>query len=259
MLAEKRRGGILDILNSRGAVQVRTLARHFGVSEMTIRRDLESLHGTGLRRCHGGAVLKPVVSETSYAEKSVAHTAEKRLLAEYCATLTSPGDTVFLDAGTTCHAIAEAVKELPDLTVVTNDLSTALLLCESRVRLVVIGGEAQNATRSTIGALACGMLETLRVNLAFFGAASINASYDVATPTPEKASVKRMALRNTERAYLVVDSSKFFHQALCRICSLADFTAVVTTRSFTAAEKNVFQERGIDMRCIEDSSLIKKL
>ena len=117
MLGAERVTKIIDILNERGSVKIDELADKFRVSSMTIRRDLEKCRRMGLiHRCYGGAISKDeVIGESEYNEKISSHKKDKKKIAAYCARLVHTGDSVYLDAGTTSLAIAEALCDTPNI------------------------------------------------------------------------------------------------------------------------------------------------
>lgn len=243
MLAAERQARIVEIVRKQGSVQVDDLAQNLQVSTMTIRRDLEKLQEDNLlERCHGGAVAK---QEVTYADKIASHNPEKRKLAEACRAFVSPGDNLFLDAGTTTYEVAKVIRDIPDLMVVTNDLEIAALLKTSPVELFLCGGKMQKSTGSMLGYYATQMLENFRFDIGFFGAASINEKLEVSTPTVDKAFLKRMVLERCQRSYLVVDASKFERQAMTRVSHLKEYTAVVTDRLLTQEEAEEARQTGV--------------
>lgn len=249
MLSEERRNKLLELLNENGSATIEDLARQFNVSEMTIRRDLEKCKHLGrLQRCHGGVILREEnVGEVDYSEKRAANLEAKQRIAAYCAGLVSEGMQIFLDAGTTAWYIAQALLPVPGITYVTNDLETALLLSRNKKDVIMVGGRIQTSTGSSVGPSALQMAQDLFVDIAFIGAASINETFDVLTPTIEKAFIKRAVQRNAKECFLVADASKFHRSALVRINSLADYTAVVTDAQFTEDEKRLAQLKKIEI------------
>ncbi|WP_373265227.1 DeoR/GlpR family DNA-binding transcription regulator [Hungatella hathewayi] len=235
MLMAERQLKILEILQDCGSVQVEELAKELEVSSMTIRRDLEKLQNDGLiERCHGGAVSK---TEVNYAVKSVSNHMQKVRIAEKGAEFVKEGTTVFLDAGTTTYEIANCIMELPNLTIVTNDLEIALLLKNSRAELYFCGGFIQKSTGSALGYYATQMMENFRFDTGFFGAAAIDEELQVLTPTIDKAFLKRQLVKQCQRSFLAVDDSKFHKQGMNRINSLADYTGVITDHVLSNLEK----------------------
>lgn len=162
-----------------------------------------------------------------------------------------PGDSVYLDAGTTTFEIAKLLGKIPGITVITNDLETALLLSGSEAEVLVVGGIVQKSTGSLLGQTATQAVQGLRASVAFIGAACINNDLDVMTPTMEKAFLKRAAAQCATESYLVVDASKFHRQALYKINHLSDYTGVVTTRDFGAQEQRRMAEEGVQLIHIE--------
>jgi Transcriptional regulators of sugar metabolism len=169
--AEDRQNRIVELVSEKGNIQVELLAEMLDVSQMTIRRDLDKLKKEGIiERRHGVAVVK---HETTYTEKMVTMMDEKKKLAEACASMVKPGDTVFLDSGTTIYEIAKRIIGIPDLTVITDDIETGFLLHKSGVELMICGGTVQKETGSIFGTFSNQMMSYIHVGIAFMGAMSI--------------------------------------------------------------------------------------
>ena len=245
MLAEERISKIIGIIKSKGTVRVDELARELDVSLMTVRRDLERLKNEGvLERCHGGAILK---KEVSYKEKQTLQIDKKIKIAQRCAKLVRKGDTVFLDAGTTTYEIAKQICDIPSIAIITNDIEIARFLLETNVHLILCGGTVQKSTGSMVGDFAIQMMEDVRTEIAFIGAASIDDEFNVLTPTSNKAVFKRTACKYANRSYLVVDSTKFGKQALLKVNHLSDYTGVITDRVFSDKENEKIKKNNINI------------
>lgn len=249
MLPEERRKLLLEQLNENGSVTIPELARHFGVSEMTIRRDLDKCRRLGwLERCRGGAILRgDNVGEEDYNKKLSSNLEAKRRIAAYCAGLVREGMQVYLDAGTTTYYLAQELLSIPRITFLTNDLKIALFLSQHRREVIMLGGHIQNTTGSAVGALTLEMASRFCVDVAFLGTACINENFDVLTPTIDKAFMKRTILQNAKECFMTADSTKFHRGALVRINSLADYTAVITDKLFTEEEKKLAQAKKIEI------------
>lgn len=253
MLAEQRHTMILKMVNSSGAISISELADTLNVSAMTVRRDLAKLDDMGLlERTHGGAVpLHVLHGEEAYdAKVTLNHEAKKRIAAA-AIKLIKEGDTVYLDAGTTTHEMARLMKGMKNMTVVTNDLRIACHLLDSEVKLIISGGDVDSVTGSTLGFLSEETLKQLRVDVSFLGASSIDDDFNLLTPSKEKASFKRATLNLANKAYLVVDESKFHSQALYKIMNASYFTAVITNKQFSENEKKVIGSKGIEVVIVE--------
>lgn len=249
MLAIDRKNKIIEILQKEKIVKVERLSEIFGVSDMTVRRDLEKCEKEGLvHRCHGGAVLKSDIShEIMYADKKVYNLESKDMIAQYCAGLVKPGNTLYLDAGTTLLRLAMRLVNVPDLTVVTNDLAIASLLSESQVNIIMLGGVVTNSLRCVHGPTAERMLRDLRIEITFAGGQSVNEDFDLFATTEPKVYFRRILLEQSNRAYLLVDRTKFYRHSLHRVHNLSEYTAVITDKRIIDTEQRYLEERGINL------------
>ncbi|MBY4797117.1 DeoR/GlpR family DNA-binding transcription regulator [Collinsella sp. AGMB00827] len=234
--AEERRERIVQLISEGGRIQVQRLAELLEVSPMTIRRDLERLESEGsISRVHGAASRG---RERGYELKRADNVGEKRAIAEVAADFVHSGDTVFLDAGTTTFEIARRILDVPDLTVVTVDIKIAFLFTQcSDAEVMCCGGFVQRETGCVVGTFANQMVGYVQFDCAFLGVASISRDFNVLTPTMDKVTMKRTVIAGSERSYLVADASKFNRKALLKVNSLAAYTEVITTRTFSPDEE----------------------
>lgn len=242
MLVAERQLKILNLIQKRGSVQVDELARELKVSTMTIRRDLEKLNAEGIiERCYGGAVYK---QEVSYRDKQVSNKQVKEQLAKICASFVKEGDAVFLDAGTTTFEIAKLIADIPKLIVLSSDLEIIKLLINSDVQLMICGGNVQKSTESIYGYYAIQMIEQLRFDIGFFGAAAIDSHLKVMTPTTDKAFLKRVLVEHCQQSFLVADQSKFNKTALSSVNDATDYHYIVTDYQFGERDLTILKKAG---------------
>ena len=145
MLNEERRRAILDLLTHQGRVLVTELARQFETSQVTIRKDLEILHAHGLvHRTHGGALPSRdgALEDPTLREKEKLHHQEKLRIAESAAQKVKEGQVVILDSGTTTTAIARALRNFQNLTIITNAVNIAAELAGTAVEVILTGRNA---------------------------------------------------------------------------------------------------------------------
>ncbi len=235
----ERQQFIIERLTKDSYAEVDQLASEMAVSTMTVRRDLDLLCDSGLvARYHGGARLnKSLIGEISYAKKNTRQIKEKKLIASRAVEQIGNGDVVFLDSGTTTGEIAKLLcLKNRDLTVVTNDLNAALILTESSVHLIILGGVVHKSTQSVISHSEEQDLKRYRFSKAFIGTPAIDREFNIYTPTMDKYYVKRAVMQNSLESYLVADSSKFYGQSLCVVGSLPEFTGVITDKKFSEEE-----------------------
>ncbi len=249
----ERRKKILDWLRQHGQVQVRAMAQQFGVSEMTIRRDLERLAKEGhLVRTYGGAALAGgLIPELPYAAKAAEHTEEKRRIARFAASLVQEGDVVLLDAGSTTAEIARCLKGRSGITVVTCDLKIAMELCDEQgIRVLVTGGTAMPQVYNLLGPIAEQTLRALTVNLAFVGTSAADVEYGLTTPTLEKVPLKQAIIRAGQRSVLVADASKFSRRSTFQICELSALSMIISDRSLPQHVADAIRKGGVPLELV---------
>ncbi len=192
-LPGERQEAILDRLKRRGRVLAAELAREFKTSEDTIRRDLRDMAAAGLvRRVYGGALPLSPASGTLISRQAEAPE-RKAALGRAAASLVAPGQTLFIDAGSTNCAIARSLPSGLGVTVVTNAPSVAEALIGKRgVELVLIGGRVDPRSGAALGARAFRDAREIRVDLAFLGACAVDAAAGVAAFGAEEAEFKRL-------------------------------------------------------------------
>ncbi|MGA2981381.1 MAG: DeoR/GlpR family DNA-binding transcription regulator, partial [Terriglobales bacterium] len=156
LLNEERRREILGVLHRDGRVLVKDLARHFCISQITIRKDLEFLDGQGvIQRTHGGALPLPAgaLLDPTLREKEKLHRKQKTQIARAAARLVEKGQSVLLDSGTTTTAIARALKNMVQLTVITNAINIAAELAGTHIEVILTGGMLRKNSFSLVGPL----------------------------------------------------------------------------------------------------------
>ncbi|WP_433288290.1 DeoR/GlpR family DNA-binding transcription regulator [Pseudonocardia sp. CA-142604] len=232
MLARQRQELILDAVRTTGGARVSELVERLGVSDMTVRRDIEVLATRGLvTRVHGGATAAgSSVDEPGFAAKSGLHTAAKQAIAAAAAALIEPGASVALSAGTTTHAVASALLTVPRLTVVTNSLRVAEVLHESPrddLTVVLTGGE-RTPSDALVGPVAVAALRQLHVDWLLMGVHGMDAEAGFTTPNLVEAETNRALVASARRVAVVADNSKWGVVGLSTIATLDEVDVVVT-------------------------------
>lgn len=237
MNLEERRREILLALEQSGSVRVSDLSRVLGCSEVTIRNDIKNLHDEGmLRKVHGGAVsIKPESMDRAPClpenQPLLLREEEKRRIAAYAYEQILPLSTILIDDSTTSYYVASEILRHPDrpLSVVTNSLSTALLLHGAKhVELYMIGGSVGGRNPGTFGESAVSFISGLRVDAAFIGVHSINFGVGFASVAAPQMAVKKAIFSAADRVYVLADSSKFEGSYLFTIGPLSGAYQIVT-------------------------------
>lgn len=210
--AEQRRDQILARLSQRGRLSVAEISQFCGVSEVTVRKDLDALEAQGLlMRVHGGAILSGRGQmEQFFAAREHEGLEAKRRIARAAAALVRPHQRIFLDASTTAFQIARLIKDHADLTVVTNGLYTALELAACQgITAIVVGGVVRPRSSSLVGGLHSELVPRLRVDIGFFGARGVTAADGLTETDISEAQLKHQMVRASQAVVGVADATKF--------------------------------------------------
>lgn len=245
--SEERRKQIMTHLLEQKEVTVRDLAVEMKVSDATVRRDLRVLaREQGLRLLHGGAAL-PRERDFSYQAKLLRATEEKKIIGQLAGALVHDGDHIFLDSGTTCSAMAPRIKQLHDITVLTNSARLALEMGTSSVHVFLVGGEYRPDRMDTVGPLAVSSLHQVRGYTAFLGADGVSMDFGPSANDLASADLHRLVVNNAAATVLLVDHSKFGGASLFQIVDWSKVDTVVTDNAPDDAWKQFFAEREINL------------
>jgi DeoR/GlpR family transcriptional regulator of sugar metabolism len=248
MLASQRQQHILDQVLRDGGVRVSELVDELAVSDMTVRRDIEVLAAQGLvTRVHGGAtrVAGRSAEEPGFVTKSALQPTEKRAIGRAAARLVEPGAAVAISGGTTTHALARALADVPDLTVVTNSLPVADVLHAAGRRdlTVVLTGGVRTPSDALVGPVAVAALRTLHVDWAFLGVHGMDERAGLTTPNLVEAETDRAMITCARRLAVVADHSKWGVVGLASIAGLDDVDVLITDSALPDAARAALSAR----------------
>ncbi len=248
MLAHQRQVHILSELRRTGAVRVSDLTDLLGVSDMTIRRDLEHLVTSGIaRKVHGGAVLVgQVAHEPGFAAKSQLEQTAKHAIAAQAAKLIQPGAAVALSAGTTTWAMAPLIVNVPGLTVVTNSTTVADAIATldpaNQVSVILTGG-VRTPSAALVGPVADRTIATMHVDQLFLGVHGIEERIGYTTPNLAEAATDRALISCAREVIVLADSSKWGVVGLADIAPLSAAHTVITDDKLPHDGARVLRER----------------
>ncbi|SCG54404.1 DeoR/GlpR family DNA-binding transcription regulator [Micromonospora coxensis] len=247
MLARQRQAAILDRVRATGGVRVSELAVEFGVSDMTIRRDLDVLHEQGvLAKVHGGATVAGPSStdEPGFHAKSVRQLAEKAAIATRAAELVRPGAAIALSAGTTTAELARRLVDVPGLTVVTNSLPVAEILHSGGRpdQTVVLTGGVRTPSDALVGPLAVDAIRSLHLDLLFLGVHGISERAGFTTPNLMEAETDRALVAAADRLVVLADHTKWETVGISSIVGLDAADVLVTDDRLTPTAHRVLDE-----------------
>ncbi|MEO3829202.1 DeoR/GlpR family DNA-binding transcription regulator [Actinomadura sp. B10D3] len=225
----ERRDAIAEAVLARGSGTAAEFAERFGVSLMTIHRDLDELERQGVVRKYRGGVtaLRSGVFESGVAYRARSMREEKEAIAAAAVELVEPGMAVMLDDSTTALAVGRRLRDLAPLTIVTNFLDGLNLLSAAEgIKLIALGGDHDPLHNSFMGVSCVEMIESLRADLCFVSASAVSGG-DVCHREQRVVGVKRAMLRSAVRSVLLVDHTKLGRTALHRVAPLSAFDRVI--------------------------------
>jgi DeoR family transcriptional regulator, aga operon transcriptional repressor len=255
--SDARRQQLLTFVRHHEFARIHDLARHFGVSEVTIRSDVDILARTGgIRRVRGGAMrIVESVPEVVYEARVASHQPEKQAIGLAAAAMLSSGDSVVLDVGTTAMAVARAIADRHDLTnvtVFTPGLNIALALERAipRIEVVVTGGTLRPQQHSLVGPASTLILDQIRATFGFIGCNGIDPSHGIVGLSLPDAALKQAILRASCTSIIVTDASKFSQTALVRVCGFDAVDMVLTAGRPDPLTVAAVREAGTDVRIL---------
>lgn len=232
LLPEQRQLQVAALLAATDAVALDDLARRFGVSEQTIRRDLARLERKGLvRRTHGGAVTRDALnlSEPAFLSRQSQHSTAKTAIAHLALGLLRQGESLYLDASTTVLALVGLLPTDWTGDVVVTSLPAAVEVSRlPGARLMVVGGEFRHSSRSFGGPLAEEMLGHMAVNTVLMSARAIHHRLGLMEAHAGEAALKRSILSRADRVLVLADSSKLGRVAVHRVTGIESIDALIT-------------------------------
>ena len=252
--ASLRRERMLAEIKEREFVRVGELSSRFGVSEVTVRGDLDSLAARGkVHRVRGGAIPRLIPRQEQPFEDSISSfAAEKVAIAQAAAALLEDGETVLVDVGTTAAAAARAIAaraELSDVVVFTNGLKTALELepATPRITVVVLGGTLRPLQHSLVDPLATLILDQISAKTVLLGCNGVDPIGGVTNINLPEAALKQRMLAVATRKIVLADGSKLGRVEVARLCGVEDIDLVITGRSADPAVVDALRERDCEV------------
>ncbi|RME80626.1 MAG: DeoR/GlpR transcriptional regulator [Caldilineae bacterium] len=245
----QRRQAILMALKEKGQVTVAELSERFGVSEVTIRADLQALYEQGLLlRTRGGAMATKALPELSFDVRKQQRSRQKARIGKAAAHLIHSGDTIALDASTTAQAIIPHIKHLAELNVVTNSLRVAMSLLDApQVHVMLPGGHLRRESISLVGQEGCEFFEDININVGFFGARGITLEEGFTDVNLEEVHTKRAMVTRCKKVVIVADASKWGQVATTTFAPVERVDTVITDTDAPVDLVAEMRRRGVEV------------
>lgn len=253
-LAPERQERMRAFIRERGVARVDEICRALRVSPATTRRDLEQLEAAGhVRRVHGGAVSNESrIDEPLFDDKTALQSREKRVIARAALAMIKPGETLYLDGGSTVLELARLLRDRTNLTVVTNSLRAASELSGQGPRVILIGGELRRLSQTLVGPLTRHLLADLRVDRAFMGTIGLTAAEGLTTTDTNEAFTKREAMQRANEVVLLADREKIGKVSFVNAGRLDEIDVLITDRKADKAFIKDARARGVRVVLAED-------
>lgn len=233
MLAARRRELIVDLVRKSGAARVSELTQELGVSDMTIRRDLDVLARQGLvAKVYGGATATSTY-EPGFEAKSLVEQTEKVAIAREAARLVEPGAAVGLSAGTTTWTLAHELRRVPQLTVVTNSIEVAEVFHsgpQDADQTIILTGGIRTRSGALVGPVAVQGLQGLNLDMVFLGVHGMDLQSGFTTPNLMEAETNRALAKTGRRMIVVADSTKWGTIGVSTFAAIEEADVLVTDR-----------------------------
>ena len=242
-LARQRQALILEQVREHGAVRVADLVTTLGVSDMTIRRDLELLHERGLlEKVHGGAAAIEGSSlfEPGFTVKSSLMQSEKAAIAATAASLVAPGTAIAISAGTTTFALGRGLVDVPGLTVLTNSVPVAdALYREGRPdQTVILSGGVRTPSDALVGPFAVEVIRSLHVDMVFMGTHGVDPRSGFTTPNILEAETNRALIEAGRRLIVLADHTKWGIVGISSVARLEEADTIITDSGLDLTAQN---------------------
>lgn len=229
MMKAERQAEILKAIETSGRIVVTDYAKQIGVTEATLRKDLQELDDMGaVQRVHGGAI-KPDTELSRFENRVDVGADVKKRLAETAMDEICENRVVFIDGGSTNYLAAQAFPRDWEGTVITNNPAVALWMSDySKVEVNMLPGIINHKSKETVGSAALAAIQQLHCDLVLLGVSSIDPEHGITTPYLESAETKRAIIHAGAKVMSLITPEKFAHVSTYRIASCDALDVIVT-------------------------------
>ena len=256
--AQGRRSAILQKLREDSSVTVSQLKEIFGVSEVTIRKDLRILQDRKLLiRVHGGALKESSTNqkepdEHDFSFKQMVNSREKQAIGRAAAAHIKDGDTILIDSGTTTLEVVRNLHNFNDLTIVTTSVNAMMEAVKyRRFKVMMLGGLLRETSLSVVGPLAESNLKLFYCDKLFLGVDSFSVESGLSTPNVEEASTNQVMISRASEVIAVFDSSKVGKRALAFIASVDKLNTIITDSGFPTNMRNQLKSMNVNVETVD--------
>lgn len=229
LLMEERRNLIYEELKKQGSVYVSELAKKFDVTYETIRKDLSILEEKGLLiKSHGGATLKQTAVEHPFQVREKENITAKKIIASEAMKLIPENSSIIIGTGSTTLELANLLANKSGHKIFTDSLPVATALLYSKNQVFLFGGQLRQPSSSVYGGWTVAQINQISVDVCFLGTDGFSNLSGPSSPSSSDAFVDQVIIKNSEKKYILGDSTKFERKSLHKICEWSEITALLT-------------------------------
>jgi len=250
MKPHERQPQIEALIRREGEVSVEMLAQRFDVSSETIRRDLGLLAERGrVQKVHGCARSPRLIHEPSHGERQTTAAGAKAAIARRLSDAVEPGETIFVDTGSTTLAAAETLAAVPGLTIITNScrLAERIARAGADATIHLLGGRYGADNAQTTGIAVIHQLQAFRADRAILTVAALDPEQGAMDASLDEAQIARAMIRNARTLTVLADATKFGRHAAYAVCATEEIDLIITDEHLEKAHKEALQDKGVDL------------
>lgn len=248
MLKEERFGFILDKVNTLNKVGLQELAVDLGVSEDTVRRDIDLLSRRGLLLKVRGGAISPAVNPLSFQDRQDCFIDGKRRIGLKAQELLLNAQTVFMDGGTTMVAVASCIPLTAQLRIITNNIALLPVFdYHESVELIVLGGNYNPVTKTTMGLQTCQQALNYQADLFLMGACSIDSQIGVTASIEEEGEIKKVMFQASRQVAVLSNQEKLGTVDFFNVTRLADIDWLITDLNSDDKRLDVYRLTGLNI------------
>ena len=248
----KRREEILSLLSENKRISVEELSKIFGVSLITIRRDLQQLEDENkLVRFYGGAKIR---NDKLEIKKQVTDINYKELLSRYAATLINDGDTIFVNSSSTAFNILKFVDR-KYITVITNNIKAVNLEIKNNINVIITGGEVRHPKEVLVGDYAIKTLQNIYAKKAFIGCNGISLDCGMTTANANEVNINKLMIEHAKETYFIADHTKICRNSSFITCSTDYIKNIITDELVPEETIEEFRQNGINVHIVRNNFL----
>lgn len=257
LIPAQRREWIQEFLAEHKIAPSAELSSMLGVSEATVRRDLEWMENEGiLFRTHGGAILSQhLQQEPEYKQRAARQVEEKHAIGRLAASLVEEGNIIFANSGSTTTQLIRQIPANMNITVVTNNLNAAVETGETGLEIIIIGGEFQPTSISVAGRFAINNLNQIYADKTFLGVDGITIRHGYTVPSNAEAEVMRLMIERTNGPKFVVsDHTKWGTVSNFEVAQIDEIHTLITDDKFNEISIDSLKKKNLEVRIADKNT-----